>query len=832
MSTQNTAKTKKSESAPKSSFKLIQCPTCSITLKSSNINQIEQHECLNLNDKKFFLFENLANLNAIEHSKDLATDLTINKDYLFDYAFINSSIMNMLKIDLGDLLLVQYFNIQSNSLIKLLSVAWPSDHINQDQISLSKYNYMLNIGNFTNIKLNDKSNYLLIKKLNKASAKQSKEIRLKFIEKLSTINIFETDLAADEENLILNLLKEIYLHKIVAQNQYIFINYIGQKLVFQLEQIDSSIENDIANELEDKLNFQDRTIKYEFEYFKQSDLKINYYIVCKETKFLLVINESNNKKEINLNESLVDFESIGGLEKEISQLKDFFITPFEFGELYKKIGVKLSKGVILYGPGGCGKSLLANAVCHQSKCNYVELKIADIYSRNLGEAEEKLKLFFTNAWSKSPCIVLIDEIDTLCSRRESLNLESDKRIVSLFSNMVDKSKSKNILFLCTTNKLDLIDLSLRRPGRFDKELEIPIPNQTARLMILKKKLKSLSFNLTEQELNDISQNCHGYVGADLEMLVQEAGNICIKRLIHSSENSMQSITSSDLTGALRRVKPSAMREITFDIPKVYWSQIGGQADLKKKLQQAILWPIKHAASFKRLKIKPPRGILMYGPPGCSKTMIAKALATETGLNFIAVKGPELFSKWVGESERMVREIFRKARNAAPSIIFFDEIDAIASERSNSSNKNNNVGDRVLAQMLNEIDGVENLNEVTIVAATNRPDMIDKALMRPGRLDRIVYVKLPDWQTRKEIFEIKLKEMPVDETIDLDVLVKHTERYSGAELTAVCNEAALMALDQDINANLINMKHFEMALDMVTPRTSEETIKYFDAFCFK
>ncbi|KAL3266594.1 hypothetical protein HHI36_010758 [Cryptolaemus montrouzieri] len=359
----------------------------------------------------------------------------------------------------------------------------------------------------------------------------------------------------------------------------------------------------------------------------------------------------------------------------------------------------------------------------------------------------------------------------------------------------------------------------RRCGRFEREIEVPTPNPRSRKDILEKLLLDFSHNLDEMEVHEISMSTHGFVGADLVSL-------CSRAAMNSNQNNRDILEYNDIKFALGKVRPSAMREVQIEIPNVKWSDIGGQEKLKLILKQAVEWPLKYGDSFSRLGITPPKGVLMFGPPGCSKTMIARALATESRLNFLSIKGPELFSKWVGESERAVREVFRKARQVAPSIIFFDEIDALGSER--SSGNSSSVQERVLAQLLTELDGVTPLENVTIVAATNRPDRIDKALLRPGRIDRIVYVPLPDFDTRKEILKIKLGKMPV-QNVDIETLVCETENYSGAEVNALCHEAAMKALEETLDAQVVTMEHFEKALNIVTPRTPPSLIELYQNY---
>ncbi|EDL35116.1 spermatogenesis associated 5, isoform CRA_b [Mus musculus] len=385
-----------------------------------------------------------------------------------------------------------------------------------------------------------------------------------------------------------------------------------------------------------------------------------------------------------------------------------------------------------------------------------------------------------------------------------------------------------VLVLGATNRPQALDAALRRPGRFDKEIEIGIPNAQDRLDILQKLLRRVPHLLTKAELLRLANNAHGYVGADLKALCNEAGLHALRRVLRKQPNlpdskvaGMVKITLNDFLQGMNDIRPSAMREVS-------WSDIGGLENIKLKLKQAVEWPLKHPKSFNRMGIQPPKGVLLYGPPGCSKTMIAKALANESGLNFLAIKGPELMNKYVGESERAVREIFRKARAVAPSIIFFDELDALAVERGSSSGAGN-VADRVLAQLLTEMDGIEQLKNVTVLAATNRPDRIDKALMRPGRIDRIIYVPLPDAATRREILNLQFHSMPISNEVDLDELVLQTDTYSGAEIIAVCKEAALLALEENIKADCIMKRHFTEALSIVTPRIPESLRRFYEDY---
>ncbi|NWI89515.1 SPAT5 protein, partial [Pitta sordida] len=494
-------------------------------------------------------------------------------------------------------------------------------------------------------------------------------------------------------------------------------------------------------------------------------------------------------------ESRVTYDMIGGLSSQLKTIRETVELPLKQPELFKSYGIPPPRGVLLYGPPGTGKTLIAKAIASEVGAHVTVINGPEIISKFYGESESRLRQIFAEASLRRPSIIFIDELDALCPKREGAQNEVEKRVVASLLTLMDGIGSEGsegqLLVLGATNRPHALDAALRRPGRFDKEIEIGIPNAQDRLDILQRLLKKVPHSLTEAELAQLADSAHGYVGADLAALCKEAGLYALRRALGKSLKLLDTevagsvmITFNDFLQGMNDVRPSAMREVAIDVPKVSWSDIGGLEDVKLKLKQAVEWPLKHPESFIRMGIQPPKGVLLYGPPGCSKTMIAKALAHESGLNFLAVKGPELMNKYVGESERAVREIFRKARAVSPSILFFDEIDALAVERGNSSGAGN-VADRVLAQLLTEMDGIEQLKDVTILAATNRPDMIDKALLRPGRIDRIIYVPLPDAATRREIFKLHFQSMPVSDDVCLAELVEHTQKYSGAERGAGC-----------------------------------------------
>ena len=485
---------------------------------------------------------------------------------------------------------------------------------------------------------------------------------------------------------------------------------------------------------------------------------------------------------------------------------------------------KMVTGLLLYGPSGTGKTLLAESLPGRLGVPLVRVVGPEIFSKFYGETEKRLREKFSHAESLAPCVLLLDELDSLAARREAgAGSEQERRLVATLLTLMDSlhRTSSRVLVVAATNRLDSVEPALRRPGRFDMELEIGVPGVQQRRHILSGKLEELdSHSLTERDVDKIAGVTHGYVGADVEALV----NLAVLKAKEGGEN----VSVEHFLLARASVKPSAMREVMVEVPHVTWNDIGGLEDLKLKLRQAVEWPIKHPEVFTRMGISAPRGLLMYGPPGCSKTMIAKALASESGLNFLSIKGPELFSKWVGESERAVREIFKKARQVRPSILFFDEIDAVGGSRGHGGG-GGKVGDRVLAQLLTEMDGVEGLQGVTVVAATNRPDMIDQALLRPGRLDRVVFVPLPDLETRRKILTVHTRSKPLCQDVDLEAVAARTDGYSGAEIAAVCNEAALAALEENVEASEVNQKHFDVALSHLKPRISKHLLTIYAKF---
>ncbi|XP_005386812.1 PREDICTED: spermatogenesis-associated protein 5 isoform X2 [Chinchilla lanigera] len=561
-----------------------------------------------------------------------------------------------------------------------------------------------------------------------------------------------------------------------------------------------------------------------------------FYFISSTTRVNLRKIHTNSKGQ---NQFKVTYDMIGGLNSQLKAIREMIELPLKQPELFKSYGIPAPRGVLLYGPPGTGKTMIAKAIANEVGAYVSVINGPEIISKFYGETEARLRQIFAEATLRHPSIIFIDELDALCPKREGAQNEVEKRVVASLLTLMDgigsEASEGQVLVLGATNRPQALDAALRRPGRFDKEIEIGVPNAQDRLDILQKLLRRVPHLLTKADLLQLANSAHGYVGADLKALCNEAGLCALRRVLRKQPNLPDSrvaglvkITLNDFLQGMNDVRPSAMREVAIDIPNVSWSDIGGLENIKLKLKQAVEWPLKHPESFIRMDIQPPKGVLLYGPPGCSKTMIAKALANESGLNFLSIKGPELMNKYVGESERAVREIFRKARAVAPSIIFFDELDALAVERGSSSGAGN-VTDRVLAQLLTEMDGIEQLKDVTILAATNRPDRIDKALMRPGRIDRIIYVPLPDAATRREIFNLQFNSMPISNEVDLDELILQTHTYSGAEIVAVCREAALLALEENIKAICIMKKHFTQALRIVTPRIPESLRRFYEDY---
>ncbi|MEM3064855.1 MAG: CDC48 family AAA ATPase [Candidatus Nitrosotenuis sp.] len=557
-------------------------------------------------------------------------------------------------------------------------------------------------------------------------------------------------------------------------------------------------------------------------------------IVTSRTQFKL----GSMTKAVDNSIPRITYDDLGGLKKEVQKIREMVELPMRHPELFEKLGIEAPKGVLLYGPPGTGKTLLAKAVAGETNSHFTAISGPEIMGKYYGESEERLREIFKQAEENTPSIIFIDEIDSIAPKRDEVTGEVEKRVVSQLLTLMDGMKSRGkVVVIAATNRPDSIDPALRRPGRFDREIEIGIPDEEGRLEILQIHTRGMPLD-DKVNLKQFSKVTHGFVGADLESLAKEAAMRSLRRILPDIDLDQEKIsaeilqkikiTDEDFKEALRDVRPSALREVLVQVPNVTWDDVGGLDALKEELKEAVEWPLKHKEAFEYVDVSPPKGVLLYGPPGTGKTLIAKALAKMTESNFIAIKGPELLSKWVGESEKGVREVFRKARQAAPCIIFFDEIDALAPRRSGADSSH--VTENVVSQILTEIDGLEELHNVLIIGATNRLDIVDEALLRPGRFDRIIEVPKPDAKGRKHIFEIHTKKKPLAEDVDLSKLVEITDGYTGAEIAAVCNRAAIAALRRHVSGQAKNIKDIKItqqdlldAIEKVRPPTKKQTV---------
>src|SRR3989338_160014 len=542
-----------------------------------------------------------------------------------------------------------------------------------------------------------------------------------------------------------------------------------------------------------------------------------------------------NAKSVDVSEEAVPdvtYEDIGGLTDEVKKIREMVELPLKHPEIFDKLGIEPPKGVLLHGPPGTGKTLLAKAVANESEANFILLNGPEIMSKFYGESEKKIRDIFEDAEKNAPSIIFIDEVDAIAPKREEVQGEVERRVVSQLLTMMDGLKSRGrIIVIGATNRINSIDPALRRPGRFDREIEISVPDKKSRLNILKIHTRNMPL-ARNVNLEDLAARTHGFVGADLSALTKEAAMNVLRKMLPALKLEEEEpippevldkaiIKLEDFEDALKVVRPSAMREVFVEAPNIGWNDIGGMEKTKQELKEAVEWPIHHPEAFARLGIRAPKGILLYGPPGTGKTLLAKAVAKESEANFIQVKGPSLLSMWVGKSEEGVRKVFERARQVSPCVIFFDEIDSLATKR--GMEQGTKVTERVLNQLLAEIDGLEGLKDVTIIGATNRPDMLDPALLRPGRFDRIILVGVPDLAGRKEIFKVHTKKMPLEGT-NLDELIKLTECYVGADIESLCREAAMSALRRDVEAKSVTRKDFDFALTRVKSSVSGETAK--------
>jgi transitional endoplasmic reticulum ATPase len=531
----------------------------------------------------------------------------------------------------------------------------------------------------------------------------------------------------------------------------------------------------------------------------------------------------------------------------IQKVREMIELPLRHPELFERLGVEAPKGVLLHGPPGTGKTLLAKAVASETNANFYSIGGPEIMSKFYGESEERLREIFKEAQENAPSIVFIDEIDSIAPKREEVTGEVEKRVVSQLLSVMDGLQSRGkVVVIGATNRINSLDPALRRPGRFDREIEIGVPDRDGRLEILQ--IHTRGMPLAEDvDLKKLADVTHGFVGADLEALAKEAAIRALRRILPEINLEAENIPvevlnkiivkMSDFQEALKEVEPSAMREVLVEVPDIKWGDIGGLEGVKEELREAIEWPLRYPELFAQMNAVPPKGLLLYGPPGTGKTLLAKAAANESEANFISVKGPELLNKFVGESEKAIREVFRKARQASPCIIFFDEIDSVAPVRGSSSG-DSNVTERVISQFLTEMDGLEELRNVVIIAATNRPDIVDPALLRPGRFDRLLLVPPPDLEARKQIFRIHTKKTPLAEDVKLDELARKTEGYTGADIASICNTAVMLSIKEHIGKAKdaedakkrakglkVARRHFDEAMQKVKPISSQELRMY-------
>ena len=548
------------------------------------------------------------------------------------------------------------------------------------------------------------------------------------------------------------------------------------------------------------------------------------------------------------NTPAVTYEDIGGLESELEQVREMIELPMRHPELFQRLGIEPPKGVLLHGPPGTGKTLIAKAVANEIDASFHTISGPEIMSKYYGESEEQLREIFEEAEEEAPSIVFVDEIDSIAPKRGEAGGDVERRVVAQLLSLMDGLDERGeVVVIGATNRVDALDPALRRGGRFDREIEVGVPDREGRKEILQVHTRNMPLS-ESVDLDAYADNTHGFVGADIESLAKEAAMNALRRIrpeldleadeVDADVLESLSVTETDFKEAIRGIEPSALREVFVEVPDVTWGDVGGLTDTKERLRETIQWPLDYPDVFEEMDIQSAKGVLMYGPPGTGKTMLAKAVANESESNFISVKGPELLDKYVGESEKGVRDIFKKARENAPTVVFFDEIDSIATERGGTTG-DSGVSERVVSQLLTELDGLESLEDVVVIATTNRPDLIDAALLRPGRLDRHVHVPVPTETAREAIFEVHTEEKPLADSVSLSRLASRTEGYVGADIEAVCREASMAASREFINSvspeevkesvgNIrVTMGHFEDALDEVGPSVTQETREQYE-----
>lgn len=539
---------------------------------------------------------------------------------------------------------------------------------------------------------------------------------------------------------------------------------------------------------------------------------------------------------LNISGGVVTYDDVGGLTDEIQRIREMVELPIKHPELFHRLNIDPPKGVLFYGPSGTGKTLMAKAVSQESNANFIIINGPEIMSKFYGASEGRLRDIFREAEENAPSIIFIDEIDSIAPKRVDTSGEVERRVVSQLLSLMDGLRGRGeIICVGATNRINSLDEALRRPGRFDREIEFGVPNVKGRKEIFQIHTRGMPLE-EDVDLDNYAEICHGFVGADIMAICREAAMFSLRRVLPKINLDEPipgeiiqelKIKDEDFIKASNLVEPSAMREVMIEIPNMGWEDIGGLEEIKQELKEAVEWPLKYPKLFEKAGIRPLNGILLFGPPGCGKTLLAKAIANESQSNFIAIKGPEIYSKWVGESERAVREIFRKARQAAPSILYFDEIDAITSGR--GSYEGTQTFSSIVNQILVEMDGIENRKGVIIIASTNRPDIVDSAFLRPGRFDRLIFVEAPDLEARLKILEVHTKNMPLDEEVSLKKIAQNTEGYSGADLENVCREAGMEAIREKMaELEKIENKHFEFALSKIKSTLPRDIIeKYYN-----
>ncbi len=553
-------------------------------------------------------------------------------------------------------------------------------------------------------------------------------------------------------------------------------------------------------------------------------------VISEKTEILLL--EKPAKGVSSVRATGTTYENVGGLKTEVQRVREMIELPMKHPEVFQKLGIEPPKGVLLHGPPGTGKTLIARAVANESGANFFSIAGPEIMSKYYGESEQRLREIFEEANRSTPSIIFIDELDSIAPKRSEVTGEVERRVVAQLLSMMDGLKERGqVVVIGATNRLDAIDPALRRPGRFDREIEIGVPDRNDRVEILQIHVRSMPVD-EEVNLGGLADRTHGFVGADINALCKEAGMKSLRRYLPdlTTEDEIpreiidkMSVTRNDFEEALKEIEPSAMREVLIELPKVTWSDLGGLSMQKQELIESIEWPLKEPERFQKMGIRPPKGVLLYGPPGTGKTMIAQAVANEINANFISIRGPQLLSKWVGDSEKAIREVFRKARQVSPAIVFFDELDSIAPIR--GMDEGSRVTERVVNQLLAELDGLETLKDVMVLAATNRPDMIDPALLRSGRFDRLLMIGPPDKSGRHEILKIHTAKIPNVEDVQLEELSELTEGYVGSDLEALCREAVMLAMRE--NLETVSMDHYREALKKVRPSIEESMVNYYE-----